>query len=536
VVTYNYTPDDLVQSVQVNKSTVESFGYNSLNQMTSKTIGHTTVQYGFDGVGNLSSFTDANGQVSYFYDPANNLTKLTGPGGAPVVKFTVSNDNLRTSATFPSSVGVTNAAAYDHANRPCLIVAAPTANIPSPLTCDPKTVSGALTSYSYSYSYQDPGSGSDANRIQSVTNNITGKTTMYHYSADGELCWAYVGTSTNTCPNPPTGATGYNYDPAGNITSMTQNGSTSTLAYNAANILCWTYAGTSSNGCGSPPAGATTYAYTYDGDGNITGASNGLAIAYNALNQATSITPPGGSPLSLGYIGARQNELSQAGSDTLVNTLLGVSSKTDGNKNTTFYVRDNAGRLVYEQVPAGTKYYYLADAIGSVVGLVKPDGTLAGGTAYNYDPYGNLTQGQTAIDNPWLFQGQYNLFEDQSSTFGLYHMGARYYQPAIQRWTQQDPQVSGRSALDQNRYLFGADNPINNADPTGTDWNPVAAYLFGGSIIAGGAEAGIVASEAIAVAAGASLEETAVAVAFASGILGVGFVIGFAIVACIFWR
>jgi RHS repeat-associated protein len=472
VIQYNYTPDDLVQTVQVNNSTVESFTYNSLNQMTSKTVGKTTVQYGFDGIGNLTSFTDDNGQVSYFYDPANNLTKLTGPGGTPVINFAVSNDNLRTSATFPSSVGVTTAAAYDKANRPCLIVAAPTANIPSPLTCS-STVSGALTSYTYSY--QDPGSGSDTSRIQSVTNNVTGKTTMYHYSADGELCWAYVGTSTNTCPNPPAGATGYNYDPAGNITSVTENGSTTTLAYNAADILCWAYTGTSTNGCGTPPGGATTY--TYDGDGNITGASNGLAIAYNALNQATSTTPPGGSTLSLSYIGAGQNQLSQAGSDTLVNTLLGVSSKTDGNKNTTFYVRDNAGRLVYEQVPAGTKYYYLADAIGSIVGLVKPDGTLAGGTPYAYDPYGNLTQGQTTVDNPWLFQGQYSLFEDQGTNFGLYHMGARYYQPSIQRWTQPDPTGlnSTKEPLEQNPYLFASADPINNTDPTGRQICPAPA-------------------------------------------------------------
>lgn len=447
MVTYDYTPDDLVGAVEVNRHTVESFGYNALNQMTSKTIGHTTVSYGFDGIGNLTSFTDANGTVSYFYDPANNLTKLTGPGGTPVVTFTATNDNLRNSTAFPASVGVSTATAYDQANRPCLIVAAPAGNIPSPLKCS-STVSGALTSYSYNY--QDSSSGTDTSRIQSVTNNVTGKTTMYHYSADGELCWAYVGSSSNTCPNPPSGATGYNYDPAGNITSVTENGSTTNYGYNAADELT--------------SAGSITY--HYDADGNLTSASNGLSYAYNALNQATSTTPPGGSALPLSYIGPGQDQLSQAGSDTLINTLLGVSSKTSGS-NTTYYVRDNTGKLVYEQVPSGTKYWYLADAKGSIVGLVKPDGTLAGGTTYAYDPYGNLTQGQTTVDNPWLFQGQYSLFEDQASSFGLYHMGARYYQPSIERWTQPDPGGSNESALGQNHYLFVSDDPTNNTDPTG---------------------------------------------------------------------
>ncbi len=146
-----------------------------------------------------------------------------------------------------------------------------------------------------------------------------------------------------------------------------------------------------------------------------------------------------------------------------------MSSKSSGTS-TTFYVRDNRGKLLYEQVPSGAKYYYLSDALGTVTGLVNSSGGLVGGTAYTYDPYGTMTGGQTSVDNPWLFQGQYSVFEDQGSTFGLNHMGARYYQPGIERWTQQDPQgitIGGESPLDQNLYLFAADNPINRTDPTG---------------------------------------------------------------------
>ena len=184
-------------------------------------------QNGFDGIGNLTSFTDANGTVTYFYDPVNNLTKLTGPGGSPVVKFTVTEDNLRTTTMFPSGVGDSTATAYDQANRPCLIVTAPSANIPTPLTCS-SSVSGALTSYSYNY--QDPSSHADNSRIQSVTNNVTDTTTSYQYRPNGELCWAYTGTSDQGCLNPPAGATSYGADPAGNINTVTQNGSTTSPA------------------------------------------------------------------------------------------------------------------------------------------------------------------------------------------------------------------------------------------------------------------------------------------------------------------
>jgi RHS repeat-associated protein len=464
-VQYDYTPDDLVSSVQVNKHTVESFGYNPLNQMTSKTVGNTTVQYGFDGAGNLTSFTDANGTVSYFYDPANNLTKLTGPGGTPVVKFTATEDNQRTSTTFPASAGAT-ATAYDKANRPCLIVTAPSASIPSPLTCT-SAVTGALTSYSYNY--QDPSSHADTSRIQAVTNNVTGKTTSYQYRPNGELCWAYTGTSDQGCLNPPAGATSYGADPAGNINTVTANGSTTTLTYNNANELT--------------SVGSTTY--HYDANGNLTTSSNGLAYTYNALNQATSITPPGGANLPLSYTGPGQDQLSQAGLDTLASTLLGVSSKTSG-KDTTYYIRDNDGKLVYQQLPSGAKDYYTFDAKGSVTGLINGSGSLAGGTTYGYDPYGNLTQGQTAVDNPWLFQGQYSLLEDQGSSFGLYHMGARSYQPGIERWTQQDPGFSTSSPLDQNLYLFAADDPVNHTDPTGRDFCTFMPQLCGIPPLTGG--------------------------------------------------
>ena len=143
IVKYDYTPDDLVFDVKVNGTIVEAFGYNALNQQTSKTVGSTTVQYGFDGIGNLTSFTDANGTVTYFYDPVNNLTKLTGPGGSPVVKFTVTEDNLRTTTMFPSGVGDSTATAYDQANRPCLIVTAPFGQHPHPADLQLLRVRGA---------------------------------------------------------------------------------------------------------------------------------------------------------------------------------------------------------------------------------------------------------------------------------------------------------------------------------------------------------------------------------------------------------
>ncbi|MFJ9622235.1 RHS repeat-associated core domain-containing protein [Streptomyces sp. NPDC101181] len=41
-------------------------------------------------------------------------------------------------------------------------------------------------------------------------------------------------------------------------------------------------------------------------------------------------------------------------------------------------------------------------------------------------------------------------------------MGARYYDPALGRFTQADP-----SGQEQNPYLYAAGDPVNRVDPTG---------------------------------------------------------------------
>jgi YD repeat-containing protein len=84
----------------------------------------------------------------------------------------------------------------------------------------------------------------------------------------------------------------------GNVASQTINGSQSSLSYNAANELT--------------AAGSTTY--SFDGNGNETGDSAGLSLAYNAQDQATSATPPGGTATSYSYTDAGQTQRVSAGS------------------------------------------------------------------------------------------------------------------------------------------------------------------------------------------------------------------------------
>jgi RHS repeat-associated protein len=88
----------------------------------------------------------------------------------------------------------------------------------------------------------------------------------------------------------------------------------------------------------------------------------------------------------------------------------------------------------------------MTDAAGNVV------------NRYRYDPYGNPIVGTTeAVANPWRYAAGYR--DDET---GFAKFGARYYDPSIGRWTQQDP-----SGQDANPYAYVGGDPINSVDPTG---------------------------------------------------------------------
>ncbi len=164
----------------------------------------------------------------------------------------------------------------------------------------------------------------------------------------------------------------------------------------------------------------------YDANGNQTGNSAGQALTYNAKDQTTSIKPAGGTAISMAYADANQTERVSAGSTTFKSTLLGLQGETTGTAST-YYTRDEAGRLVSQRTPNGT-HYYLFDVLGSVVALTDSSGGVV--ASYSYEPYGRTTASGT-VSNAWRFAAGY--FD---ASTGLYKFGTRYYDPGLARWTQ----------------------------------------------------------------------------------------------------
>ena len=116
--------------------------------------------------------------------------------------------------------------------------------------------------------------------------------------------------------------------------------------------------------------------------------------------------------------------------------------------------------------------FYSFNAHGDVVNLTNASG--ASTKSYTYDAFGNEKNKQTSDANPFRYCGEY--WDKESQT---YYLRARYYDPSIGRFTQEDthwspenciygdePQQIGeyQDALGVSRYcFFPSRNSINQS-------------------------------------------------------------------------
>ena len=435
-------------------SSQTTYTYDALNRVKTQVFPDGKQNaYTYDGAGNLLTLTDAGGTVTYAYDERNVLTSIAQPGGncaaTPAVRCVKypSSDEDGQHKTIALPNGVTITRRYDKAGRVSYV--------------DAKNGAGTVLR---SLDYKTMPSGAtmnDSGVFQSVTDQA-GNVTSYGYDSLDRLKAATTKNSGGTV----TDEYSYGYDPTGNMTTKSakaNSGSTSTssLAYNDANELCWSASGSVSGpACASPPAGASTY--SYDANGNQTAKSDGRAYSYNAKDQTTSVTPAGGAAQALSYRGPNQVELAQRAADKYGNNVLGVGYKVHSDANTSYYTRDEEGTLVAERAPGGSDYYYLQDALGSVIAMTDPSAGVA--NSYKYDPYGDIVSQTETTPYANLFRFAGGLY---SSTLGLHKFGMRWYDQKLGRWTQQDPIDQTGDLQQGNRYQYAGVNPINQADPSG---------------------------------------------------------------------
>jgi RHS repeat-associated protein len=455
--TYSYDADGKLTSQVESPGGATSYTYDDLGRMKTETKpGGTTITYSYDANSNLASITENSQTTSYTYDQINRLTGITEPGSGGNSNCTDTSiticisypDEFHSTVTYPGNAQAQSS--YDNAGRLVSIV-------------NKNGAGTTVASYTYTHTYTD-GSGAtqDGSLRQSVT-TLSG-TSYYCYDPTGRL--ASAGATTGSCAtSAPWGNSSapyqYAYDPNGNMTSKTINGTTTYYTVNTANEVCLS----STSSGGSCPT--SSLPWTYDANGNLTKSPDYTTLAYNTLDQTTSITPSGGSAISAGYVNRGQFDRTSLGSSTFLNDSLGLARETASSTNTDYTRTPGAG--TYSENIGGSHYYYAFDGLGSIVGLFNASGGYVqdAGTNYTavYEPYGKLTNppGSTYAA---LFKLRYAGYQYDTQT-GLYKVGARYYNPNTGRWTQRDPIDDPFTLTGWNRYDYAGDDPINMVDPTG---------------------------------------------------------------------
>ena len=167
------------------------------------------------------------------------------------------------------------------------------------------------------------------------------------------------------------------------------------------------------------------------------------------------------------------------------------------------------------------EYIYRRNIQGDITHIYKEDGTLV--AEYQYDAWGKCTtvdysNESIGILNPFRYRGYFYDTETQ-----LYYLNSRYYDPKTGRFISPDV----LSILDEtkgqinglNLYIYCANNPVMNVDPSGYGWKEFWKGL-GLTLLAAATVVAI--SAAVAVSAGAA------ALLVGAGINTIGSTIGLA--------
>ena len=142
-----------------------------------------------------------------------------------------------------------------------------------------------------------------------------------------------------------------------------------------------------------------------------------------------------------------------------------------------------AGGAVGRVTSTGAKLYYHTDALGTVRAVADAGGAVT--EARDYDPWGLALAGrQTGSGTREGYTGH-----EYDAETNLNYAGARYYAPALGRWTAVDPLESQFPSV--SPYNYALNSPYNLTDPTGLA--PEGCCLEEAGAFAGGA-AGAVSS------------------------------------------
>jgi len=448
-------------------NTIESYQYDSGDRVAQRTDAlNKSTLLNYDSFGRMASMTERTGQATtYAYDAQNRTTAIAYPDGVAQTRIYDALGRL-VEIREPSNV---ISYAYDNVDRVVKVVtddaagrnevdyeydtfdrvikrtlngADPTTylydNASRPLAI---TYRGQTTTYAWDNAdrltrktlpdgIQQTFQHDDADRVTQIQylrpDATVIETITYAYDAKGQR----ISKSSGSASLQETPITAV-YDAANRLTNLTLAGQTFNLAYDDNGNL------TTKIDQGNP-GNVTTY--IWDARNRLTGINAPGVTAnfsYDAFGRRSSKTVNGN---TVAYVYDGSQAIGEITGGTISATLL-----------TTLDIDDVVARY-----SASGYRTYLTDALGSVIAQAKDDQSIQ--NFYAYTPYGETAALGDHEGNPI----QYTARENDGT--GLYFYRARYYDPVLKRFIQEDP-IGLRGGL--NGYAYVRGNPLSLADAMG---------------------------------------------------------------------
>jgi RHS repeat-associated protein len=217
---------------------------------------------------------------------------------------------------------------------------------------------------------------------------------------------------------------------------------------------------------------AGTLRYAYDANGNVASATTrtpdcvqvGRLMSWDSEDRLAFVSAAG-KTTRYGYTADGQRNKKEGPVDTVYfyGQHLEVRNPDDGGLTYKFtkYIYAGPVLVAKSESETGAKHWYHQDHLSSTVAMSDATGALAKKT--EYEAFGQEIASTGEAKN---LRGYGSHWRDDES--GLLYMGARYYDPALVRFTQPDSVVpEPDDPQSWNRYSYTRNNPVNRIDPTG---------------------------------------------------------------------
>jgi RHS repeat-associated protein len=469
-----------------------TFAYDKRGLITSAgEQGTALAKFDRDGLGKVTKMTDPNGGTwAFTYTKAGRLSSMTDPLGRKT-SHTYDNRGRRATTTFADAT--TETLAYDSAGN--LTRRLFTDGTDLNFTYDNLNRLTATNGLELSYDFEgritncrQHGADFSAtydfggrlttvgyldnavivtyqydtrNRLVKVSDSVSGAEIDFAYDNAGRLL-------TTTRSNGVNGTR--TYDDAGRLKSISE-GAFLVLDYRlnaAGEVTEVDFSAPTTPQVAAAPADVlkfnkgsqiATAGYVYDLRGRLT-ASPGKTFNWDGASRMT-----GTAAVPLGY-----NGLGDVISSATTNfahhyaiALAPIVTEVPVSANARCYVWTPDGRLLYSiDLGSSQPTFYHFDRIGSTLALTDAAGAVT--DSYAYGPYGEALGHAGNSSQPFTYVGEWGVRKEGD----LYHMRARYYDPATARFLSRDPAPIG---VDQpkrlNVYEYAAQNPLMYIDPEG---------------------------------------------------------------------